>query len=413
MGVSGPAPVSRPEVALARILLLDGHCQAAVVFVRSLGRAGHHMAVGSAEGMFAPSALSRYCRERWPYPPAGEDVARFLDALHTFLDAHPHDLVVPLTDATVGPLAMHAAEFAGQTRLAVGPAEACLLAADKERTLALARELGIAIPESILIRTREDLEQVRGWPYPVVVKDRFSQRWVGKRAVSGLVSYAYSWADLGEQVQKHLANAGDVLVQQFVAGTGIGFSCLVADHGIYLPFAWQRMREKDPRGSGSSTRRSIPLEAAVRQPSEALLRRIGFQGLAMVEYKRRPDTGQLVLMEVNGRPWGSLALPVHCGIDYPRVLATWFLEGRLPPGKIDYKTGITCRWLAADLVHLENVWQGRPPGWPAPFPNFWSTLLRVAVPWYPGLRYDESLTDPRPGLAEVGRWFRRHLGGKA
>jgi predicted ATP-grasp superfamily ATP-dependent carboligase len=399
-------------VALAKVLLLDGHCQAAVVFVRSLGRAGHEVAVGSAEGSFAPASLSRYCRLHWRYPPAGEGAGRFLAALQSFVGEHGFDLVVPLTDATVWPLAQHASEFARRTRLAVGSAEACLLAADKHQTIGLAQELGVAVPETILARRGEDLEAVRSWPYPVVVKDRFSQRWVGDRAVTGSVSYAYSWTDLEEQVQKRLATAGDVLVQRFVAGTGIGFSCLAADGAIYLPFQWQRIREKDPCGSGSSTRRSLPLEAVVREPSEALLRRAGFQGLAMVEFKRRLDTGQLLLMEINGRPWGSLALPVHCEIDYPRHLAAWTLDGQLPPRQIDYKTGITCRWLAADLVHLENVWQGRPPGWPAPFPRFWSTLLRLAVPWYPGLRYDESLTDPRPGLAEVGRWFRRHLGGK-
>jgi hypothetical protein len=110
-------------------------------------------------------------------------------------------------------------------------------------------------------------------------------------------------------------------------------------------------------------------------------------------------------MEINGRPWGSMHLALYCGVDYPRYLVDWYLEGRTPPTSVDYKVGITGRSLVGDLVHLENVWRGAPDGWPVPYPQFWSSLQRVAVPWYPGLRYDDfMLGDVRPGLFELRRW---------
>ena len=79
------------------------------------------------------------------------------------------------------------------------------------------------------------------------------------------------------------------------------------------------------RGSGSSARRSVPLDPQVLRASRALLQRTGFQGIAMVEYKHPPAGGAWTLMEINGRPWGSMHLPIHCGIDYPRHLGigTW------------------------------------------------------------------------------------------
>jgi hypothetical protein len=158
---------------------------------------------------------------------------------------------------------------------------------------------------------------------------------------------------------------------------------------------------------------SQPLEPRVFEAGRALLTRAGFRGLAMVEFKRDPRTGRLVLMEINGRPWGSLQLPVHCGIDYPLHAVRWHLDGRAPPPRLPYREGITGRSLSADLEHLEKVWEGRPPAWPGAYPNFWASLLKVALPWYPGLRYDDlSLRDPRPGLAGLGRWLRDHVGGR-
>jgi hypothetical protein len=69
--------------------------------------------------------------------------------------------------------------------------------------------------------------------------------------------------------------------------------------------------------------------------------------------------------------------------------------------------------MAGELTHLENLMRGTPDGWPVPYPKFWSSLLKIGVPWYPGLRYDDiAAADPRPGIAEIAHWFRVRLRGK-
>ncbi len=116
-------------------------------------------------------------------------------------------------------------------------------------------------------------------------------------------------------------------------------------------------------------------------------------------------------MEINGRPWGSIQLPITAGIDYPLFLMNWIREGTLPPPAINYRTGIQCRRLVGDLSHLENLRHGKPSEWPGTYPNFWVSMAKLAVPWYPGLRYDDiSFDDPRPGWAGVAEWFRMRLG---
>ena len=302
-------------------------------------------------------------------------------------------------------------QFEGISRVALGSHSALEFAADKFKTISLAHSLEIPVPETVLIQSVDDLRSTAAhFNFPVVIKPRFSARWKGNRAILGSVSYAYSLDDLKRKVDQRLNETGDVLVQQFVSGEGIGFSCLATEENICLPFMWLRLREIDPRGSGSSARRSIPLMAQVQQFSSVLVKEIGLEGIAMVEFKRPHNSASPVLMEINARPWGSLQLPISCGIDYPTHLVDWLLNAKRPPREIEYNQNITCRRLISELTHLEHTFRGTPPGWPVQYPSFFWTLLKILVPWYPGMRYDDVwLSDPRPGFAGLTGWFRGHF----
>jgi predicted ATP-grasp superfamily ATP-dependent carboligase len=392
---------------LAKVLILDGHSSAALAFARSAGRAGHWVAVGANAGSFAAAQLSRYCKLSFSYPISTEDTHGFVEGVLDFINRNAIDLVVPVTDWTLLPLSEYGERFKDICKVALPPASSIEQVSDKHQTLLVAKSVGIKIPQTWLIKSPGDVVSLRGVKFPLVVKDRFSLRWREGRAVFGGVSYAYSREELEIQVSKRLMAAGDALVQEFVPGVGIGFSCFIAGDQVRLPFQWRRIREIDPRGSASSCRESSSLDEKIERDSSELMRRIGFEGIAMVEYKKTPAQPYPVLMEINGRPWGSIALPIASGIDYPRCLIDWYLQGTLPPENKTYRTGIVCRRMVGELTHLSNVRAGKPSNWPLPYPGFWSTLLRVATPWYPGLRYDDLwLSDPRPGIRGLANWFR-------
>lgn len=396
-----------------RVLILDGHSSAALAFARSLGRAGYWVAVGLSKNTFAPAALSRYCKLSFEYPNPTNGTTDFTEFVSSFICQNKINVVAPMTDATIWPLSNQREYFRDRACLAMAQHNAIEMVSDKYKIISLAKELGIPVPETILVRSVEDLNFTSEWTFPIVVKDRFSIRLINNKTVSGFTSYAYSYEELLEIVEERLKKVGEVLLQKFICGVGIGFSCFTSNGEIFLPFQWQRIREKDPRGSGSSARKSIVLEPQIKELCQKLIIQTGFQGILMVEFKKDRDNGRITLMEINGRPWGSMQLAIHCGIDYPLHLIRWYLKNQLPPKQIDYKKGITCRWLTADLVHLENLWEGKPIGWPMPYPNFWVNLLKISIPWFPGLRYDDmSLSDPKPGVAELMNWFRSHLGGR-
>lgn len=394
---------------MARILVLDGHSGAALAFTRSAGRAGHWVAVGSNLGLFAPAKLSRFCRLALDYPVSTDNVEVFVEALLKFVQQNSIDLVIPITDWTVQPMSEMRDSFSGVCKVVLPPRAAVKLAGDKYKTVELALGLGIDVPATRLVTNLDELSTLKDWQFPVVVKDRFSVRRVQRKTIFGSVAYAFDEQDLRSRTEERLQVAGDVLIQQFAAGVGIGFSCFVAGERVSLPFAWKRIREVDPRGSASSCREAIAVDGRLFHASSRLIQAIGFEGIAMVEYKLTLD-GRLVLMEINGRPWGSIALPIASGIDYPAYLIRWYLDGAMPPAKVRYREGTTARRLVGELRHLTNVRNGKPENWPGRYPNFWSSLFRIAVPWYPGLHYDELwMSDLRPGVAEVRNWIGARL----
>jgi hypothetical protein len=113
----------------------------------------------------------------------------------------------------------------------------------------------------------------------------------------------------------------------------------------------------------------------------------------MVEF-RQGDDGIPWLMEVNGRPWGTLGLAVDAGVDFPRLL----LEGhRGPPPS--YKIGLVRRWFAGDLRRVRAAAAGPPEDYPGPFPSTLSAAATALTNWRGDLVFRWS--DPRPFFAEL------------
>src|SRR5206468_3440687 len=98
-------------------------------------------------------------------------------------------------------------------------------------------------------------------------------------------------------------------------------------------------------------RESIALDERLAGPGLRLLDALDWQGGAMIECKREAETGRQVVMEVNGRFWGSLQLAIDAGIDFPALLVRCAAGERVPECR-DYRVGIRSRWFWGDVDHL-------------------------------------------------------------
>ena len=141
------------------------------------------------------------------------------------------------------------------------------------------------------------------------------------------------------------------LIQERVVGAGLGVFALCDRGRVLTMFQHMRVRERPPSGGVSVVSESLAVDARLREQATRLLEPLGWHGVAMLEYKEDRRTGTPVLIEVNGRFWGSLQLAIDAGVDFPYLSCQLALGRRLdlPP---NYTVGHKNRWWIGDLDNL-------------------------------------------------------------
>jgi predicted ATP-grasp superfamily ATP-dependent carboligase len=232
---------------------------------------------------------------------------------------------------------------------------------DKARTLALARECGITVPETWSIDAMHEIATIASRArFPVILKWSDPNRVAAALRKRALPFHKAEFAATREALHANLAVYEDIgefpLIQEYVPGRGLG-QCVFMHQGEALRlFQHRRLREWPPEGGFSTACEAIPLteHRELMERSISLLRRMNWEGVAMVEYRYDAETGKAVLMEVNGRFWGGFPLAFHCDAQFGFLTYAVLGNGQLPvlsPPRSDLR----CRLVTAELKRLVRV----------------------------------------------------------
>jgi len=387
---------------IRKILVLDADLPPALTVVRSLARLGLHVDIASH--IDKPLAgYSRHARLQLRYPDPMQAPQAFIDWLNAHAAGDAYELVIPVTERTVVPLVRHRNQVKA-AHIALPSSDSLEVALDKAKTVELARQLGIPVPNSTLIAQASALDDIKdALVYPVVIKPARSMGTADQGIVQLGVDYAFNESELIAKAG-HALRYGNVILQEYFAGQGVGIE-LIADQGeIVYAFQHLRLHEVPLTGGGSSLRQSVNVEPELLDASQKLMAALIWHGVAMVEFKWDPATRNFRLMEINGRFWGSLPLAVAAGADFPAMLYELLVNGKIrdraPP-----KLGMLCRKLSSDLYWHEQVLRGAtaptrltpPPGRNA----LWKSVQMLFNLQH---RFDiQSMSDPVPGLVDIGQ----------
>lgn len=161
-------------------------------------------------------------------------------------------------------------------------------------------------------------------------------------------------SDYGQLREVVSAVSGPVVVQRLLDGVGEGVFGLSTACGVTALSAHQRIRMMNPRGSGSSACRSIPVSPELVGPALNFIASTGWRGLFMIELLR-DERGTPWFMELNGRPWGSMALACRRGLAYPAWAVRNSLDSGFVPTEPVGMPHLTARHLGREIVHLGAV----------------------------------------------------------
>lgn len=376
-----------------RILLLDGANANTLAITRWLGRRdGFHVHVAAAN-RFAPAFRSRYCKARHLLP-RSSDRARYAAALLELVAKGGYDVLFPVGSHSFAVCAEHRAELSRHCALLTPDPENFRIAESKAATYALAAAAGVPFPHTYAYASREELAALP-IAYPVVIKAAFE---MGRN----VVAYASDRTALLAAWDRMCAENGfgpDAfpIVQQYIDGEGFGFFAFYADGECRTTFMHRRIREYPVTG-GASTCAEGWHEEALERSGRALLDRLRWNGVAMVEFKRSRSDGRFHLMEINPKFWGSLELSMASGVDFPGLVIERL--GGPPALELLRKPDVRFQWiLNGELFHgLER---------PRDLPAIVRDLFRS--------RKDLRLSDPLPHAVQVLLVFRylwRRIQGK-
>jgi predicted ATP-grasp superfamily ATP-dependent carboligase len=321
------------SVARPPILLCDATYYGTLAAVRSLGRSGIGVVVADSVRV-APALWSRYAAGRRRCP-AVSDSERFVEWLLRFGEEEAQHVLYPTSDEVVFLLSAHRDELSRRFVMYQPDLETTLRVLDKKRLIEEARAVGFDTPETWFPESVADVERAgRETDGPLMFKPRTQlflethrKGDIAPRDVAGLraaydqfardnrfgpptatrfpeltrpmlqryypeaVDCIYSLSGFRDRSGKHLAILGAIKVLQRPRRMGIG---LCFEDAAVVP------------------------ELAERAAN--LLGRLNYYGIFEIEFVRAGD--RMLLIDLNPRYYGQLALDVARGLDLPLLAYT-------------------------------------------------------------------------------------------
>ena len=359
------------------VLIGFAEAMAAPEVTWSLADAGFRVVAFARRGKASALRHSRYVECHEVTAPESDinaslsELSALMSALESKVDGD-HLVLFPLDDKAVWLCSK--IELKGGWLLAGPRGTRADLALNKYSQVEAARNAGFNVPQSALIRTASDLFAFCAEaPFPIILKQNECVP-----IVEGRVFSCRKWICAnGTELERAIAEWKErvpLLAQSFITGVGEGVFGLAASEGVRAWSGHRRVRMMNPQGSGSSACISQPVSQEVRQNAENLIAKAGWSGLFMIELLR-DEAGKIWFVELNGRPWGSMALCRRQGLEYPAWHVNLALDKNSNAGNVvPSDPRILCRHAGREFMHVLFVLRGARSNALNRWPSFWKTI---------------------------------------
>lgn len=334
---------SAKKLEREKVFILGHDTRSFLTVIRSLGRKGLVVHVGiSTKGSVALSSKYISKIHLLPSSPKEEWKAEVLK----IMKQEKFDLVIPTNDGQNLLFQQFRDELEPYGRIYLLNDEVFKITYNKMETYNLCERCGVNYPKSKLLKQGDNVPSLlEPYKFPLILKPR-SSVYLSDIHNKNRVKKIYDKEQF-ETSLKIMLQKGDVVIQDYFDGIGVGIEVLAAN-GIILT-VFQHIRVHEPlNGGGSSYRKSMPVDKDLLDASKKLIRALKYTGVAMLEFRVNPKQANWTLIEINGRFWGSLPLAVAAGVDFPYYLYQMLVDGK-QDFPADYRYNIYCRNTASDL----------------------------------------------------------------
>lgn len=302
-----------------------------------------------------------------------------------------YDIVFPARDADVFGASI-AREGLMPMCVPYPPHEHVVALFDKLNLEEAAERVGISVPATVKsgLRARNGARAVvKAQLHPALER-------VGSTARMDVL-VAQDEAEVKDRMRELHAGGRQPFIQEHIDGQLMALTLLVDREGRAVARAQQVAEQTYPRRAGVDARsRTVPVDETLATKATTLLTDVGWFGLAHLEFLV-PGDGRPRLIDINGRIYGSLALAVAAGVNFPALWAQLEMGGPVKR-RLDAAPGVRYQWFAGDL---RGAFTERPRR---------AEALKAIRSARGSVHSVASLRDPRPGLRFVRLMLGRHMG---
>ena len=309
----------------AIVLACAGAPHGALNAVRSLGLKGVPVHVVT-EGQAPAVESSRHVVASWRIEGFSKDPNGFIKVVEGVANlSGRRPVIIPTADPDLSVLMQTKDALSGICEMAIPDPALGLLLMDKGRFAHAAESLGLPVPATRMPRHEGDLQGIATeLSFPVIAKPANPNNW-RPQEVEGL-----SWSTKAIRLEsgEDLINMGGELirrgnplvVQEFIPGKDLEHVDLHAHidrrgniTGIFTGRKWRLF----PPHAGSGCLAQSEYLPDVIELGLDCLRKLGYRGLANLNFKRHEGTGKYWLLEINPRLSQWHILTTRCGVNLP------------------------------------------------------------------------------------------------
>jgi protein-tyrosine-phosphatase/predicted ATP-grasp superfamily ATP-dependent carboligase len=339
---------------MKKVLILGHGTRSFLSVIRSLGRKG--IMVHAANSLPEDLALySKYVAKYFLLPPYSEP-DRWKSEVNSIVEKEHYDLVIPTDDSPIILLQQIRSEIEKHSSVYLLDAYSFTITNDKLKTYSFCKSLGIRVPGYSTLSKDDDPGKIlKKYNFPLILKP-VSSFSVDNLEKKNLVKIARNTDEFITILKTLLLHNPRVIVQEYFEGAGMGVEILAFRGEILAAFQHIRIHEKRIWGirniGGASTyRRSQPVDPFLIDQAQKIIRGMNYTGVAMLEFRKNFEKNESVLIEINGRFWGSLPLAVAAGADFPYYLYQLLVENQKTfPQK--FNDNLFCRSTTEDLYWI-------------------------------------------------------------
>lgn len=327
---------------MSKILILGSGTQALAI-VKSLHKMGNQLIfLVSETGNYAD--VSRYVDKRILTSYAVTSNEYFSLVKKTIQEEHI-DVIIPMGDSVAEFLSLHREELGRLTHFKMPSYENFMKGYDKNQLMSLCRDKGYPHPLTIDLSLVDYLnrELFKDFPFPGLLKPNCT---TGGRGMVLINSYD----ELVKIYPTNKEKYGECHLQQFIreGGSQVKLQLYVNEKGELLNYSvLNKVRWYPIKGGASCCSVSTENKKMV-EICHKILQDIHWVGFADFDTIGNPDTGELLIMEINPRLPACIGAAVNAGIDWGQIILDDYLNR--PQKQYKYKEGVALRHLGFDIL---------------------------------------------------------------